>query len=255
MISPLPNPAPGPLLKLCGFTDERDLALAARLGVWALGLILAPSPRRVPLERAARLTSFLRRTAGRNRPLVVGVFVEENPELIESVVRRVGLDGVQLHGAEPVSYAADLRLRLPEAVLIKMLPVAAASGGEGHAPALKREAEAYLEHVDYVLLDTSVGGRAGGTGTTFDWIRARSLTGLPVLVAGGITPENAVDALRQTGATGLDVCGGVEAGPGRKDEDAVRRLVRAVEGAAADPKSSESPLRAGSSERAGRGEK
>lgn len=223
--------AGAPLLKVCGFTSEHDLTLAAGLGLWAVGFILADSPRRMTPEDLPDLVRYLRREAGGTRgPLAVGVFSGHEPVWVAEVVTSAGLDGAQLHGAESPEEVRELRGLLGSRLLIKTISVPPPSEEPGLRSALVEEAAApYADFVDFMLLDTAVRGMSGGTGVSFDWSVARALAErVPVIVAGGIGPDTARRALEVSGAAGLDVCSGVEAVPGRKDPAALTALVAAV---------------------------
>jgi phosphoribosylanthranilate isomerase len=137
------------------------------------------------------------------------------------IARNCDLDCVQLHGEES-----------PQAVDLLM------DSGLSIIRALRVRDRSVLHEFEktratYYLLDSYVPGRAGGTGHTFDWTVAREAPqGARVLLAGGLTPENVVDAIRTAQPWGVDVSSGVEADPGRKDHDKVRRFVAAAKGTA-----------------------
>ena len=243
-----------PLVKVCGLTRAADASLAASLGVWALGFVFAESPRQVSPEQARAVArevtqgapaggtrrgrvAALERAAA-VRPRLVGVFRDATLENVAATVDEVGLDGVQLHGAE--SPADVVRLRDLVAgrgrplLVIKALGVRVEANDDGmpagrvgatEAARLEERAAAFRPVVDLLLLDTCVGGVAGGTGVSFPWEAARPLAASgPVLVAGGLKPETARAALRLTGAAGVDISSGVETAPGAKDQAALRRL-------------------------------
>ncbi len=254
-----------PAVKICGLTRVEDVRLAVSLGPWAVGMVLAPSPRRVTLEQARELAAVARATAQGGpwpAPLVVGVFAEVTAEEVASVAAAVGLDAVQLHGRQsPAIGVVRTALakewqerRAPGApsgglgapshrppfsappLIIRALPVPV---GEAQAGELAQAAAAVREQgADFILFDTlaRTGAQAqfGGTGTAFAWqaVREAARSGA-VLIAGGIGPGNVVEALRQSGAWGVDVSSGVEFAPGRKDHALMRALferARAVPG-------------------------
>jgi phosphoribosylanthranilate isomerase len=229
---------PRPLVKVCGLTRPRDVALAAELGAWALGFVFAPSPRQVGVEVVRELGERAREMAPtgsshRRCPLVVGVFGDCSPQVIADIANAAGLDAVQLHGSRPDAAAVRRALgdREPRVLVIRAVPVAAVTA----SVASVREAVAVAwEGADLLLFDTQTGSRWGGTGTTFPWQIAREAVGASrYLVAGGIGPHNVGEALEASGAWGVDVSSGVEVSPGVKDERRLRALFAAVEGVSA----------------------
>ena len=233
-------------MKICGLTRADDVLLACELGAWAVGLIFAPSPRRLTPELARALVREVR-AAGAARSsggtLAVGVFGEASADEVARVVEEAGLDGVQLHGANGPGGGA-VRTALgregSRLLVIQALPVApeAAGRGQGTVGVLRESIARAREEADVILLDTHVGDRLGGSGVAFPWELARgSVDGGALLVAGGIGPGNVEAALRESGAWGVDVSSGVEISPGVKDGRLLRELfdtVRAAGGPAAD---------------------
>ena len=227
-------------MKICGLTRLEDVLLACELGAWAIGFVLAPSPRRLTPAAVRGLMgrAGVARPPGTKRahsavrpgiPLAVGVFGDETAEQIARVVVEVGLDGVQLHGLSGPG-GASVRAALVgwerPLLIIQAVPVAP----EGiDSSALRSQMAAVREEADLVLLDTGVAGRFGGTGTAFPWGLAREAgEGVPFLVAGGIGPENARAALSESGAWGVDVSSGIEVWPGIKDARLMERLIDQV---------------------------
>jgi phosphoribosylanthranilate isomerase len=147
---------------------------------------------------------------------VVGVFVNEAPEVIRLKVRECGLTAVQLHGDEP-----------PEACAGYGVPVIKALRVAGPEDVEKARRYVGAGDVTALLLDGAAPGYGGG-GVGFDWSLVARLTdaGVPVLVAGGLTPDNVAEAVRATRPYAVDVASGVESSPGIKDADAVRAFVR-----------------------------
>lgn len=224
---------PTPLVKVCGLTRLEDAALAAALGAWAVGFVFAPSRRRLTPEQAAPLAAGARAAALAARcvqtPLAVGVFVDESPEEIVAAVKIAGLDGVQLHGLEPraVGIRAALGRMADDLLIIQALAVR--SEGES-ATHLRQTVTASRAGADLLLFDAASDGRFGGTGASFPWELACAAAGdNPFLVAGGITPRNARQALAESGAVGVDVSSGLESSPGVKDPDLLRALFSALE--------------------------
>jgi phosphoribosylanthranilate isomerase len=201
-------------VKICGVTRLEDARAVWAAGADALGLNFYPrSPRYVEAATAAALA--------RTRPAlgaVVGVFVNESPDIIRARVRECGLTAVQLHGDEP-----------PEACTGFGVPVIKALRVRGPEDVARARAYIGAGDVTTLLLDGAAPGYGGG-GVGFDWSLVARLSdaGVPVLVAGGLNPGNVQEAVRATKPYGVDVASGVEVSPGIKDADAVRAFVRAV---------------------------
>ena len=198
-------------VKICGVTRVVDARLAAELGADYLGLnFFAASPRLVAPERAAGIAR-----AVRGRLAIVGVFVNESRERIESVADAVPLDLIQLHGDEGPAEVAAFGERA-----IKVFRV-----GEDFDP---DQVSAYPTARAF-LFDCGHPSLYGGTGLAWPYERIAGLeVDQPVWVAGGIGPENVRQAIQLSGADGIDVCSGVESSPGVKDHDAMKRLFQEV---------------------------
>jgi phosphoribosylanthranilate isomerase len=199
-------------VKVCGVRRLEDALLASELGAWAVGFIFWPgSPRFIDPYRARRISAAL-------PPWVVpvGVFVDQPLDYITGVANLVRLGAVQLHGRESSELVAQLQHRI-----IKAVPV----GADFDAASLDAVPERAA-----VLLDAHDPERRGGTGTTVDWTRAAAAARRrPVLLAGGLRPDNvraAIDAVRPIG---IDVSSGVESAPGVKDSGRMRALFAAVD--------------------------
>ena len=206
-------------VKVCGITNLEDALVAAAAGADALGFNFWPrSPRHIEARRAGELIAHL-------PPFVtpVGVFVDESPARIRSVAQTSGVRAVQLHGSEPPEDVAPLgRSGL---AVFKAFPV-----GPGFRPQQLRRYTA----ADALLLDAQAKGKRGGTGKSFDWTVARRAAPFGrILLAGGLTPENVADAVRQAQPWGVDVCTGVEKKPGVKDHKRLREFIRRAKMAAA----------------------
>ena len=203
-------------VKVCGITRKADAQLAARLGAWAIGLVFADSPRRVTRDGAREIVEHLDLHV-----LRVGVFVDWAENEIAETVRHAGLDVVQLHGDE----SPDLCRRL-KGQGIKVIKAIRVGGRES-----LRKIRPYCDTCDFLLLDTFVEGKAGGTGKSFDWTLAReakSMTTRPILLSGGIDPGNAKEALDGVRPFALDLSSGLEESPGRKSPQLMKMLFDAI---------------------------
>jgi phosphoribosylanthranilate isomerase len=201
-------------VKICGVTRVEDARGAWAAGADALGLNFYPRSPRYVTGETARLLARTRPALGS----VVGVFVNESPDVIRARVRECGLTAVQLHGDEP-----------PEACEGYGVPVIKALRVRGAEDVERARAYVGVGEVAALLLDGAAPGYGGG-GVGFDWSLVARLAdaGVPVLVAGGLNPGNVAEAVRATRPYGVDVASGVETGPGIKDAQAVRAFVRAV---------------------------
>lgn len=199
-------------VKVCGIRRVEDALLAGELGAWAVGFVFWPgSPRFIDPYRAKRISTAL-------PPWVVpiGVFVDQSVDYISEVAGLVRLGAVQLHGNE----SPDMVRRLPHRV-IKSVPV----GADFDVSALD-----VVPARAAVLLDAHDPGQRGGTGTTVDWTRAAAAARCrPVLLAGGLRPENVRCAVDTVQPFGIDVSSGVEASPGVKDHARLRALFAALD--------------------------
>ena len=200
-------------VKVCGVTRAEDAILAADLGASAIGFIFWPRSRRfVEPERAREIAAALPR-----RVVCVGVFVDQSVAEIQKIAALVPLGAIQLHGAEKPDVVAALMQPV-----IKAIPVAT-----GFDPAAL---DAWPAEVT-VLLDAHDPVQRGGTGRTIDWTAAaHAARRRPVMLSGGLTPENVREAIETVRPYGVDLASGVEASPGIKDPEKLRALFRNVAG-------------------------
>lgn len=205
-------------VKICGLTRAEDAKAAHDLGAWALGFIFYPKSKRfIDASSAKNIIAALPATA-----LPVGVFVNQTDEAI-SIAQDTGLKGIQLHGDETPDDLRRARAAFSGTII----------------KALRPKTEADLEAIahykglaDYILLDAAVGNEYGGTGHTGDWTLARNAAGfgVPVIVAGGLGPDNIAAAYTQTNPHALDLSSGVEAAPGIKDPAKLQALFANIKG-------------------------
>ena len=211
-------------VKICGITRRGDGAAALEAGAHALGFVLAErSPRRLGEDEAMRLLEALRREAPRPF-LAVAVLDRLDPEAGRRALDRLGFDRVQFHGTAgtPALHACLVAFDEAARTAWGAVRVADAASLDG-AEALACEA---------VVLDAHVAGAAGGTGRSFDWALAAPLAARrPVVLAGGLAPDNVAGAVRAVRPWMVDVSTGVEQGPGVKDAARVRAFVEAARGA------------------------
>jgi phosphoribosylanthranilate isomerase len=205
-------------VKICGITRPEDAEQAASLGAWAIGFNFWPrSKRRVDPAVAAGIARELRRKV---EP--VGVFVNPTLDEVVRIAEAVGLTHVQLHGDEGPSFCAAVAQRTGARV-IKALRIG--SGAD------IRDAERF--HTDFHLLDAAAGDSYGGTGRTWDWaLAAQRRSRSPVILSGGLTPENVAEGIEAVQPWGVDVASGVESAPGIKDPAKVEAFIAAATGVA-----------------------
>jgi phosphoribosylanthranilate isomerase len=200
------------LVKICGITNPGDARVAADAGADAVGLIFAESPRRVGVEEARGISIALPENVIR-----VGVFVDEEPSEVMRISCEVGLDLAQLHGNEPPETVTALR-----------------EAGVKVMKALRVENATSLEALDeyeaeLFLLDAYSARARGGTGERFDWGVAKSLKGRDnIVVSGGLGPGNVREAVEFFEPFGVDASSSLEDGPGKKNDELVRRFVLAA---------------------------
>ena len=203
--------------KICGITRVEDALAAAFAGADAIGLVFyAPSPRDVAIERAAEICAAL-------PPFVttVGLFVNAAEDEVRGVLDKVPLDLLQFHGDETAAYCQ--RFSRPYIKAVRM-----AEGVDLNAVAGQYNGARAL------LLDSYQKGVPGGTGHAFDWARVPVDLDKPVILAGGLDPENVTGAIRQVHPYAVDVSSGVEAGMGIKDAEKIIAFMRGVETADGD---------------------
>lgn len=199
-------------IKVCGITNLDDARQAIQLGVDSLGFIFADSPRQVTAEQVRQITDEL-------PPFInqTGVFVDEDIEEIRKTADYCCLDTLQLHGTETPEYCKQLE----EWKVIKAFRV------RGR---LEPKKMAAYEAAGY-LLDTYQPEIPGGTGKTFNWnlaVEAKEVG--PIILAGGLDPDNIITAVKKVKPYGVDINSGVESSPGQKDKQKLRKLVKNTRG-------------------------
>lgn len=209
-----PHAANAPQIKICGLTRPQEAEACAAAGVDAIGYIFyPPSPRCLTAAEARQISQVLPEAV-----CPVGIFVNETYEAIMSMVEAAGLRAVQLHGRETPALVE--RLQATGLIVIKAL----FSKGEPNFDAVDRysAASAYL-------VECMGGPLPGGNALSWNWSTARNLSDIvPVVLAGGLTPENIAAAIVDANPDAVDVSSGVELQPGRKDLTKVRALCLTV---------------------------
>jgi phosphoribosylanthranilate isomerase len=203
-----------PKIKICGITNAQDALWAANLGADLIGLnFYAPSPRKVSVKHARELAAQIPPFVS-----VVGLFVDEPLENVRKIVKSVPLKIVQLHGSESPEYCRD----------VKTLGVKVIKAVRLQKPLEASDTDPYVHDVDYFMFDTFAADSAGGTGETFnwDWVLPAATLSLPWFLAGGLTPDNVLEAIQKTHPPYVDVCSGVEKSPTRKSYDTMKTFIQ-----------------------------
>ncbi|HOP24559.1 MAG TPA: phosphoribosylanthranilate isomerase [Defluviitoga sp.] len=198
-------------VKVCGITNIADAVNIANLNVHALGFILSKSPRKIELSKVAEITKvlppFISRVA-----VVVDVTLNELEEIQESRL----FDYIQFHGSENISLIKKCKLKTIKALKI------------GNEKSLS-DIAIYQDEVDYLLFDTMVGNKIGGTGETFDWKILKNLNiKEPFILAGGIGPENVSQAISVLKPAAIDLNSKVEKNPGKKDINLIKQTLEII---------------------------
>ena len=208
-------------IKICGLIDKNNAIAAAKAGADFLGLVFAPSRRQVSTERALQIVEAVHEL--KQRPLIVGVFVNLPAGEINSIAEYCRLDMVQFSGDESWHYCRQI-----ERPLIKVIHIEADRTAEQVLSEMEKGYRSDLKQKPVLLLDAKTKDVYGGTGRTFDWKLAEEVSKkYPVMVAGGISPHNISGLIKQVNPWGVDVSGGVESG-GEKDIKKINAFIKAV---------------------------
>ena len=212
-------------VKIDGFQTAEAAIAAVTAGADAIGLVFVPSAhRRLGLEEAKALLDQVRALVGdAPMPEVVGLFADQPAEDVAEHIARLGLDAVQLCGAEGVEYANGLGVSIYKVISVDPeVPISA------QMPRIMVLQQRHQLAGHRIVIDTKVPGEYGGTGRSFDWEFAGELArGIDLSLAGGLTPDNVGEAVAAVKPWGVDASSGVET-DGEKDPEKVRRFVRAV---------------------------
>ncbi len=214
-----------PVVKICGVQDPLAAEVAARAGASVIGVIMAPSRRHVEPEAVRGIRDYLR-DLDLNVP-VVCVVVNETAESLNDRIERSGIDMVQLSGDETPDLFDDVPVRVIKAIRVRP---------EQSRDDVEREIDKWLDRprpVEAILLDAYVEGHFGGTGLRADWVLAAELAErYPLMLAGGLTPENVGEGVLQVRPFGVDASSGVETS-GVKDHAKIEAFISAFRDAIA----------------------
>ena len=205
-------------VKICGITSIQDAHNVCAAGADSIGLVFyEKSPRNVSIAQAKEICDSL-------PPFVtcVGLFLNPSDDFVNSVLKEVKLDLLQFHGVESAEFCNSF-----SRPYIKAIGMEGISTEDEFAQATKQYTNA-----KGFLIDSHATGKAGGTGKTFDWKNVPQMQQKPIILAGGLNPENIADALLQLRSQmnlyGIDLSSGVESQPGIKDPDKIKKLMNEV---------------------------
>lgn len=204
-------------VKICGNTNRKDALAAAKLGADFVGAIVevpVDTPRKVTAQEAKEILADFSTPIGK-----VIVIVPRTIEEAAALYEEIRPDFVQLHGSEDVQFVRELRSLIP-CNIIKTIHV--------RSEATINEAKRFSKYSDALLLDTP-SEQLGGSGRTHDWVLSRKIVeaaGIPVILAGGLTPENVAEAIRSVRPYAVDVSSGVEKKEGKKDYAKVKKFIK-----------------------------
>ena len=208
-------------IKICGIRQKADASAIIEAGGDFIGLVFAHSQRQVTLPQAQDIVGIVKKHS--ESIAVVGVFVNMPANEVNRIASSCNLDWVQLSGDEPWEYCYQITKPLIKAVRIKEGQCSEEICADLSDGARVLSSQRYI-----YLLDSQVKDKYGGTGTTFDWSLARQVTEhFPVIVAGGLNPENVTQAIKIAAPWGVDVSSGVEV-DGVKDIVKIRTFIEAV---------------------------
>lgn len=197
-----------PKIKICGIQNQADAVFCEQIGVDAIGLVFyAPSPRSVSIDQAKHIVN--------NLPpflTVVALFVDPEVSWVKQVLSEIRIDCLQFHGEENNDFCQQFGRKWFKAIKVR--------------PEIDlTETVAEYPDASAILVDTFDAKLAGGTGTKFDWNLLPELIEKPLILAGGLTPDNVQGAIKQVQPWAVDVSGGVESAKGQKNQELIRHFV------------------------------
>ena len=196
-------------VKICGLTRNEDVKAAVAAGADAIGFVFTASPRRISIDTAIRLSSYVPKGV-----LRVGLFLDQDRSEIDRVINSVSLDVLQFHGSETEQECCIFGLPWLKAVAMENAESA-------------KQAESDYPGAMGLLLDSHATGKRGGSGKVFDWSLSRPIA-KPIWLAGGLNSTNVVQAIHVVRPFAVDVSSGVEAAPGIKDASRIHTFIKAV---------------------------
>lgn len=199
-------------VKICGITRVEDAQACVAAGADAIGLVFyEPSPRYVTVEQARHIVASLPAFVS-----AVGLFVDADAAQVHEVMSHVALDYLQFHGEESAEYCAQFHRHYIKAIRMRE---------DTDLAALSRE----FALAKGLLLDSYVAGKPGGTGQSFNWDWVPKQSERPIILAGGLSPDNVAEAIRRARPFAVDVSGGVEQSKGIKDANRIREFINEVQ--------------------------
>jgi len=208
-------------VKICGIRNKTHALAAVEAGADFIGLVFAPSPRQVTISQAQKIAAAIKEYSKTTQ--VVGVFVNMPAPLVNKSAYYCNLDWVQLSGDESGEYCQQI-----EKPIIKVIRIKPGQEPQQIYECLVTEAKLLGNQKHLYLLDSHAKEKYGGTGTAFDWSVAREVAKLfPVIIAGGLTPENIAQVIDMLAPWGVDASSGVEVN-GVKDIDKIKAFIDAV---------------------------
>lgn len=201
-------------VKICGITSIQDAQNVCNSGADSIGLVFyEKSPRNVSISQAKVICDSL-------PPFVtcVALFLDPTAEFVNSVLDEVNIDLLQFHGVETAEFCNSFSRPYMKAIGMK---------GISSEDEFTKATEQYT-HAKGFLVDSHATGKAGGTGETFDWKNVPQQQEKPIILAGGLNPENIADAVKKLNIYGIDLSSGVESQPGIKDPEKIKKLMNEV---------------------------